>query len=59
MIVELEKARIECVDVADNGKYGKFVVEPLERGFGHTLGNSLRRVLLSSLPGVAVSSVHI
>lgn len=59
MIVEIEKARIECVDVADNGKYGKFVVEPLERGFGHTLGNSLRRVLLSSLPGVAVSSVHI
>ena len=59
MIVEIEKARIECVDVADNGRYGKFVVEPLERGFGHTLGNSLRRVLLSSLPGVAVSSVHI
>lgn len=59
MIVEIEKARIECVEVADNGKYGKFVVEPLERGFGHTLGNSLRRVLLSSLPGVAVSSVHI
>ncbi|MCH5287849.1 MAG: DNA-directed RNA polymerase subunit alpha [Christensenellaceae bacterium] len=58
-MVEIEKARIECVDVADNGRYGKFVVEPLERGFGHTLGNSLRRVLLSSLPGVAVSSVHI
>ena len=59
MIVEIEKARIECVDVAQNGCYGRFVVEPLERGFGHTLGNSLRRVLLSSLPGVAVSSVHI
>ena len=59
MIVEIEKARIECVEVADNGRYGKFVIEPLERGFGHTLGNSLRRVLLSSLPGVAVSSVHI
>ena len=59
MIVEIEKARIECVDVGQNGCYGRFVVEPLERGFGHTLGNSLRRVLLSSLPGVAVSSVHI
>jgi DNA-directed RNA polymerase subunit alpha len=59
MIVEIEKARIECVEVGQNGCFGKFVVEPLERGFGHTLGNSLRRVLLSSLPGVAVSSVHI
>ena len=59
MIVEIEKARIECVEVGQNGSYGRFVVEPLERGFGHTLGNSLRRVLLSSLPGVAVSSVHI
>ena len=59
MIVEIEKARIECVEIAQNGCYGKFVVEPLERGFGHTLGNSMRRVLLSSLPGVAVSSVHI
>ena len=58
MIVEIEKARIECVEVGQNGCYGRFVVEPLERGFGHTLGNSLRRVLLSSLPGVAVSSVH-
>ena len=59
MIVEIEKARIECVEASQNGCYGRFVVEPLERGFGHTLGNSLRRVLLSSLPGVAVSSVHI
>ncbi len=59
MAVEIEKAKVECVEVGDNGKYGKFVVEPLERGFGHTLGNSLRRVLLSSLPGAAVSSVHI
>ena len=59
MIVEIEKARIECVEVGQNNCYGKFVVEPLERGFGHTLGNSLRRVLLSSLPGVAVSAVHI
>lgn len=59
MIVSIEKARIDCVEVGQNGCYGKFVVEPLERGFGHTLGNSLRRVLLSSLPGVAVSAVHI
>jgi DNA-directed RNA polymerase subunit alpha len=59
MITEIEKARIECVEASQNGCYGKFVVEPLERGFGHTLGNSLRRVLLSSLPGAAVSSVHI
>ena len=59
MAVEIEKAKVECVEVGDNGKYGKFVVEPLERGFGHTLGNSLRRVLMSSLPGAAVSSVHI
>ena len=58
MIVSIQ-AHIECVEVGQNGCYGKFVVEPLERGFGHTLGNSLRRVLLSSLPGVAVSSVHI
>ncbi len=59
MIVEIEKVRIDCVEVGQNGCYGKFVVEPLERGFGHTLGNSLRRVLLSSLPGSAISSVHI
>ncbi len=59
MIVEIEKARIECTEIGQNGCYGKFVIEPLERGFGHTLGNSLRRVLLSSLPGAAVSSVHI
>ena len=42
MIVEIEKARIDCVEVGQNGCYGKFVIEPLERGFGHTLGNSLR-----------------
>ncbi len=59
MIVEIEKARIECVETSSDGCYGRFVVEPLERGFGHTLGNSMRRVLISSLPGVAVSSVHI
>ena len=59
MAVEIEKAKVECVEVADNGKYGKFVIEPLERGNGHTIGNALRRLLLSSLPGAAVSSVHI
>ena len=56
-MIEFQKAHIDSEDVRDN--YGRFVVEPLERGFGHTLGNSLRRVLLSSLPGVAVSSVRI
>ena len=59
MITEFEKARIDCVEASQDGCFGRFVIEPLERGFGHTLGNSLRRVLLSSLPGVAVSSVHI
>ena len=59
MITEFEKARIDCVSVDQNGCHAIFTVEPLERGFGHTLGNSLRRVLLSSLPGSAVSSVHI
>ena len=58
-MIEIEKPRIEMVDLQPDGKYGKFVVEPLERGFGITLGNSLRRVLLSSLPGVAVTSVKI
>ncbi len=55
--LDMEKPRIERVDVSDS--YGKFVIEPLEHGFGQTLGNSLRRVLLSSLPGVAVSSIRI
>ena len=50
MIVEIEKARIECVETSQDGSFGRFVIEPLERGFGHTLGNSMRRVLLSSLP---------
>jgi len=59
MLVDLGKTRIECVEQDDEGKYGKFVVEPLERGYGTTLGNSLRRVLLSSLPGAAVTSVKI
>ncbi|MDO5111887.1 MAG: DNA-directed RNA polymerase subunit alpha [Clostridia bacterium] len=56
-MIEIERPKIECVDIVND--YGKFVVEPLERGFGITLGNSLRRILLSSLPGVAVSSVKI
>jgi DNA-directed RNA polymerase subunit alpha len=59
MLVDLGKTRIECVEQDDEAKYGKFVVEPLERGYGTTLGNSLRRVLLSSLPGAAVTSVRI
>lgn len=50
-MIEIEKPKIETVDVNDDGTYGKFVVEPLERGYGTTLGNSLRRILLSSLPG--------
>lgn len=58
-MIEIEKPRIEALDLNPNGTYGKFVIEPLERGYGTTLGNSLRRVLLSSLPGVAVTSVKI
>ena len=58
-MLEIEKPRVECVEQADDGSYGKFVAEPLERGFGITLGNCLRRILLSSLPGVAVTSVKI
>lgn len=58
-MIEIEKPRIEALDLAQNGTYGKFVVEPLERGYGMTLGNSLRRVLLSSLPGVAATSIKI
>ena len=58
-MIEIEKPRIEAQDLAADGTYGKFVVEPLERGYGHTLGNSLRRVLLSSLPGVAVTAIKI
>ncbi|MBR3039026.1 MAG: DNA-directed RNA polymerase subunit alpha [Clostridia bacterium] len=56
-MIEMEKPKLECVESAPN--YGKFVVEPLERGFGTTLGNSMRRVLLSSLPGVAATSIRI
>ena len=58
-MLEIEKPKIECVEVSDDGSYGKFVVEPLERGYGITLGNALRRILLSSLPGVAANSVKI
>lgn len=58
-MIEIEKPTIECVYSSEDPNYGKFVVEPLERGYGTTLGNSLRRILLSSLPGVAVTSVKI
>ena len=58
-MIEIEKPRIETSELTEDGKYGKFVVEPLERGFGNTLGNSLRRVLLSSLEGCAVTSLKI
>ncbi|MDI9486110.1 MAG: DNA-directed RNA polymerase subunit alpha [Bacillota bacterium] len=56
-MIEIEKPRIEQAELTDS--YGKFIVEPLERGYGITLGNALRRILLSSLPGTAVTSVHI
>ena len=58
-MIEIEKPRIECMESPDDISYGKFVVEPLERGYGTTLGNSLRRVLLSSLPGYAPTSIRI
>ncbi|MDO4745729.1 MAG: DNA-directed RNA polymerase subunit alpha [Bacillota bacterium] len=58
-MIEIEKPTIECIFSNEDPNYGKFVVEPLERGYGTTLGNSLRRILLSSLPGVAVTSVKI
>ena len=58
-MIEIEKPNITTAELSEDGKSGKFIVEPLERGFGITLGNSLRRVLLSSLPGVAVSSIKI
>lgn len=56
---EFEKPNIEIVEISEDKKYGKFVVEPLERGYGLTLGNSLRRIMLSSLPGCAVSQIKI
>jgi DNA-directed RNA polymerase subunit alpha len=59
VIQEIQKAHIECTKLSEDSTYGCFVVEPLERGFGHTLGNALRRVLINSLPGAAVTSVQI
>lgn len=58
-MIEIEKPRIDTEELKSDGTYGKFIIEPLERGYGATLGNSLRRVLLSSLPGVAVNSIKI
>ena len=58
-MVEIERPRIECIETPEDESYGKYVVEPLERGYGTTLGNSLRRILLSSLPGTAVTTVKI
>ena len=58
-MVEIEKPRIECIEAPGDEAYGKFIVEPLERGYGTTLGNALRRMLLSSLEGTAVTSVKI
>ena len=56
---DFEKPKIEIAEISEDKKYGRFVVEPLERGYGTTLGNSLRRIMLSSLPGAAVSQVKI
>lgn len=58
-MIEIEKPKINIVEKSDDNSYGKFVVEPLERGYATTLGNSLRRILLSSLPGAAVTSIKI
>ncbi len=58
-MIEMEKPNIECAELSDDGRYGRFVVGPLERGYGTTLGNSLRRILLSSLPGAAATSIKI
>lgn len=58
-MIEIEKPTIETVEISDDASFGKFVIEPLERGYGTTLGNSLRRILLSSLPGAAVTSVQV
>ena len=58
-MIEIEKPRIETLELSENGTYGKFVMEPLERGYATTLGNSMRRVLLSTLPGAAVTTVKI
>ena len=58
-MIEFEKPNIKCLEIDDEKKYAKFVCEPLERGYGITIGNSLRRILLSSLPGCAIKSVKI
>ncbi len=58
-MIGIEKPRVETMDMAEDGTYGKVIVEPLERGYGTTIGNSMRRVLLSSLPGYAITSVKI
>ena len=58
-MVEIQKPRIECLENVEDETYGKYVVEPLERGYGTTIGNSLRRILLSSLPGTAVTTIKI
>jgi len=58
-MVEIERPRIECIDSPEDDSYGRYIIEPLERGYGTTLGNSLRRILLSSLPGTAVTTVKI
>ncbi|MBR4031044.1 MAG: DNA-directed RNA polymerase subunit alpha [Clostridia bacterium] len=58
-MIEIQKPKIECVEMSEDGRYGKFTIEPLERGYGITIGNSLRRTLLSSLPGAAASFVKI
>ena len=58
-MIEFEKPRIECLKLDNENMYAKFVCEPLERGYGITLGNSLRRILLSSLPGAAITSIKV
>ena len=58
-MIEIEKPKIEILEISEDNRYGKFVVEPLERGYGITIGNALRRILLSSLPGAAVKSIKI
>jgi len=58
-MVEIERPRIECIESPEDDSYGRYIIEPLERGYGTTLGNSLRRILLSSLPGTAVTTVKI
>ena len=58
-MIEFEKPNIECLEINEENNYAKFVCEPLERGYGVTLGNSLRRILLSSLPGCAITGVKI